>query len=159
MKLTYTGSDKFKQRVVQILNQAVIDVIQDGESVVDSNGVAYVSGGGGGGGSDVQILSNTEAYWNSQPTLVASANTIYIYTDHDTVGTNDIPAIKIGDGVSYLIDMAFISNHDSELLSHINNTTIHVTSANKSAWDEKVRCYVPNVTDNDTIVFTTTPSS
>lgn len=87
-----------------------------------------------------KILVATEEQWNLHPQMIAEANTLYIYTNHDMVDGQPIPAMKVGDGTSYLIDMAFITDHASEILDHINNTSIHVTLAEKAFWNNKVSC-------------------
>lgn len=63
--------------------------------------------------SKITYLSNTQAYWDAQTTLVSSANVLYIYTDHSTVtqGTTtiNVPGIKIGDGTTLVVNLPFVS--------------------------------------------------
>ena len=61
---------------------------------------------------------------------------------------NPVPGIKIGDGLGYLIDAPFLSAPYDE---HIANLDIHVTTENKTFWNNKVRCYM----DGENLVFTT----
>ena len=106
-------------------------------------------------GSDLAMIRiKTEAEWNSTPRLVSERNVLYIYTDHDTVDGHYVPAMKYGDGVTYLIDMAFITDNSTTLFTHINNSNIHVTLQEKNFWNNKVRCYVDNV-NPELMVFTT----
>lgn len=103
-------------------------------------------------GENHEILMGTTAGWNAQPTLISSKDTIYVYTDYDTDESgNDVPNIKIGDGLAYLIDLPFINAIEME---HINNSDIHVTAADKARWDAKVRCYYSDL-ENELLVFTT----
>lgn len=111
--------------------------------------------------SDVQKLylgvrSGTKEYWDSQRSLIGEKNFIYVYTDHqkktDTWGrVTNIPGIKIGDGKAYLIDLPFV---DDIYLSHINDSTIHVTQDEKNRWNNKVRAIVTRI-DPENLIFTT----
>lgn len=105
------------------------------------------------------VLRGTKAEWDSQPSLLSEKNVIYIYTDHQTIDNGDgtytiIPAIKIGDGKSYLIDMPFAAADSSLLEKHIANNTVHVTEEEKAFWNSKWRGYIDEA--NPTLlVFTT----
>ena len=92
------------------------------------------------------------ANWNAQPRLVAEAGHIYVYTDHSQVGGEDIPAIKIGDGNSYLIDMPFADENAKTLLDHINDTDVHTSLAERAYWNNKVTCFL-SAADNENLVF------
>lgn len=99
---------------------------------------------------DKQVKFNTTAGWNSQITLVSQANTLYVYTDHqiDSQGRN-IAGIKAGDGNAYVVDLPFA---DAIATEHIADTTRHITDAERTAWNNKVRCYYAG-TEN--LIFTT----
>lgn len=57
-------------------------------------------------GSTVKI--GTKEEWDSQSDLIAEENTIYVYSDFDETESGEpIPAYKVGDGTSLLIDLAF----------------------------------------------------
>ena len=60
---------------------------------------------------------------------------IIIYSDK----YNGVPAIKIGDGTTFLVDLPFITDILSQQLQeHITNTTIHVSSEEKAFWNNKL---------------------
>ncbi|MBQ6638250.1 MAG: hypothetical protein IJH82_06300 [Lachnospiraceae bacterium] len=147
--INYDGQDKVKRRIADVLN--VKDVQTNGVSIVDNNGVANITTIPG----NAKILVATQADWDRQRTLIAAADTIYVYSDHDIVDGKNIPAIKIGDGTSYLIDMAYVTDHVSELLDHINNRIIHVTEEEKQFWNNKARCDESQVVSNKRLIFTT----
>ena len=71
----------------------------------------------------------TTSYWNEKTNMVSQAGYIYIYSDYQTVIVNgetyNVPAMKVGDGTSYLIDLPFISSGSSSpsTTSVISNTT------------------------------------
>lgn len=85
------------------------------------------------------IYSATTAEWNAQTLLVAKKDAIYVYTDHGTVDGEPIPAIKVGDGTSYLIDMPFVDEDTAaRLTDHIENTVRHITESERQFWNSKV---------------------
>lgn len=98
------------------------------------------------------IFCNTTAYWNAQTTTPSTEGAIYIYTDHDIDDSgNDIPGLKVGDGNAYIPDLPFI---DYKYDQHLADTVSHITAAERTAWNGKVRCYVDN-TNTELLVFTT----
>lgn len=113
--------------------------------------VVISSSGGGGGSTNIHV--DTTAHWNAQPTLIGQEGDIYIYTDKSTVNGVVIPAAKIGDGNSYLIDNPFIDASAQDLYEHINNSTVHITSEERTSWNNKVTCFISQG-NNETLVFT-----
>lgn len=114
------------------------------------NGIGSISGSiGRGMGASGFIISDTTANWANKTTLVSKKNVIYVYTDYaqDDQG-RDIPAIKIGDGLAYVVDLPFV---DELFYDHIYNTDIHVTLLDKLFWNNKNRAYV----DDDELILTT----
>lgn len=99
---------------------------------------------------DKQILFGTTAEWDAQSQLQSAANTIYVYKDHKRDSQNRaIAGIKVGDGNAYLIDLPFTDEVEME---HISDTDIHITAAERLAWNNKVSCYYSSA---DTLVFVT----
>lgn len=105
-----------------------------------------------------QIHYDTTANWNSQVDLVGQEGHIYVYNDYATKEVEEggetkvvkIPAIKIGDGLAYLIDTPFIVTGDSQdFVDHINNLSIHVMPNDRYSWDEKVSAEI----EEDMLVF------
>ena len=87
---------------------------------------------------------DTKANWDRQRFLIAERGHLYIYKDAEVTYINGYrvvyPGIKIGDGSSYLIDMAYIvvgSDHE-KITSHIHNTQIHVGTGDRMNWNDKV---------------------
>jgi hypothetical protein len=98
-------------------------------------------------GGDCKVLYASTATWNSKPKTLSKEGYIYIYSDY----RDGKPAIKIGDGKAYLIDLPFT---DDEIVEHINNTVIHITQEERNFWNDKVRCYIdPN--NENRLIFTT----
>ena len=88
---------------------------------------------------DKQVLFGTKAEWNAQVGLVSEPNKLYVYTDYKTDGSGrNLAGIKVGDGNAFLIDMPFT---DELYFDHINNTSIHITDAERAFWNNKISCY------------------
>lgn len=82
--------------------------------------------------SDINIIdSKTTAEWNSQPGLISEKNKIYVYTDYDEVDGQKIPAMKIGNGNAYLIDLPFTAMGSG-----------NVTPEQIEFWNNKARVYI-----------------
>lgn len=102
--ISYSGSDKWKKKATELLNQ----------------------GGGGGGGSDVVV--HTTAEWAQLTTLVSQRGMIYVWSDYKTENNVPIPAIKIGDGLAYVVDLPF--------------ATLAITQSQINSWNNKVSARV-----------------
>ena len=111
--INYEGKDEWKKRATYLLNQ-------------------------GGGGGTQEVYYNTTAGWNAQTTLVSQAGVIYVYSDYKVEGGKNIPNIKIGDGLAYVVDLPFMN--------------MDVTEAQKAFWNNKVTT-VDSV-QNETLIFT-----
>lgn len=85
------------------------------------------------------VHMDTEANWNLQRDLIAQRGHFYIYTDHEYYDGAYIPGIKIGDGTSYLIDIAFVNGGD-------------ITPEQKAFWNNKVTCYISQ-NDSENLTF------
>lgn len=136
--------------------------ITEGSGVVTAPAGFYPSGLSiSVGTDDYDDLTNkpihfdTTAGWNSQLTFVGTEGHIYVYTDYKTINNTSVPGIKISDGQAYLIDTPFVQGNSTLLDQHISDAVKHITSAERQAWDNKVRCYMSS-TDTECLIFTTT---
>lgn len=107
------------------------------------------------------IYYNTKDHWNSQQTLIAEDGAIYIYKDYYSHDENGelvcSPAFKIGDGTSFLIDMPIAMGDIADtLLEHIQNAVIHVTSDDKTFWNNKSSAYIDPQSNEETLVLSNT---
>ena len=91
------------------------------------------------------VLYDTEENWNAQPKLISAKGSIYVYSNHELYQDHYIPGIKVGDGVTYLIDMAFI---DDRYADHIRDTIIHVSTEDREFWGDKVTCDIDPIKRN-----------
>lgn len=103
------------------------------------------------------IHYDTTEAWNSETSLIAQAGHFYVYSDYTRREKDDgtvelIPALKIGDGTSYLIDMPFsVIGNAQEVVDHINNASIHVSTLDRSNWDDKVSVLMDDEAENLTL--------
>lgn len=91
------------------------------------------------------IHYDTKENWDKQTYLIAEKGHFYIYSDANTEVTQSgenttYASVKIGDGTSYLIDMPYAINglDHTSLMTHLANHDIHVTSAERDQWNNKV---------------------
>lgn len=100
----------------------------------------------------IKTKSDTTANWNNRRTFVPLKGEIIIYTDYETKTVDnevvDVPALKIGDGVTYCVDLPFVSDDiREELLAHMSDADVHVTPLERIFWNNKI-----NVTDSQEVV-------
>ena len=102
--------------------------------------------------------SRTSAEWAGQNQLVSQANTVYVYKDRTTKedengNTINIAGFKLGDGGAYVVDLPFLTVDEETFNQHVQDEVRHITSAERTFWNNKDRCYLSNE-DNETLVFT-----
>ena len=88
------------------------------------------------------VLFNTYNYWTGLGGTVSEPGVIYVYLDYhniDTGGSNLVyPGVKIGDGATTLSSLPFINPIDPRVLTHISNSTIHITRSERNTWNAAV---------------------
>ena len=95
----------------------------------------------------IKLKRDSTQNWNAAQGFVPLQGEVIIYDDYSSrqeekdgeIITRNIPNIKIGDGKAYVQDLPFVNEElRGELLEHINNPDIHVTSGEKISWNNKV---------------------
>lgn len=99
-----------------------------------------------------KVTAKTCNEWAQQIGYVPDNKEIAIYTDYEVVEEGQerilVPNIKIGDGSTYVQDLPFIDKVlRQDLIDHINNSSVHVTPAEKVFWNNKL-----NVNDLQEVV-------
>ena len=104
----------------------------------------------------IQHKRDTTANWNKARGFIPLDGELIIYTDYSTI-TKEIngkmtqvyvAGVKIGDGKAYVQDLPFVDEElRSRIMAHINNPTIHVSTQEKTFWNNKL-----NVDDNMELV-------
>lgn len=143
-KINGSIDNDVKDRVVgnydYLINQPLIEnIILKGNKKLTDFGIPYVFFG-------------TVEEWNARASLIGTKDAFYIYTDYEQdEDGNNIPGIKIGDGVCYLIDAPFV---DHNIKKHILDDVVHISQNEREFWNNKVSVYIdPNNVEN--LVFTT----
>lgn len=91
-----------------------------------------------------QQRRNTSEFWRLNPTFVPLDGEVIIYTDYRIVNGRNVPAIKIGDGKTAIVSLPFVAGNGGDeeamnaLTDHINDSGVHVTSAEKYFWNNKL---------------------
>lgn len=107
------------------------------------------------------ILVGTTAEWQARYNYVAPSETIIVYTNHGTITNNNttitVPAIKIADGSTPVVDLPFVGDDvaaaiRSELNDHINDNIKHITAAERTYWNNKINC--EDTVNNHNLVLT-----
>ena len=86
-----------------------------------------------------KVLFDTTANWATRGTEVSERNTVYVYVDYQTVDGYNVAGIKVGDGLAYITDLPFT---DTLMQRHIQDTTIHITQAEREFWNNKERSMI-----------------
>ena len=100
-------------------------------------------------GGSSKVKSATTAQWATQTNLVSEKDVIYVYIDHQTNDGKNIPGIKIGDGLAYVVDLPFA---DEMYINHIANTDIHITTEERTKWNKAITA---SVEDSENLVLST----
>lgn len=142
----------YLQKIVYLTEEQAQTLFSTGS--VTSNGITvnyndndlYVTS------DDIQIKVDTTTNWNERTTFIPNKGDIIIYLDKRIINGVNIPGIKIGDGLAYGIDLPFVGDDiAADLLSHINNTTVHITAAERTKWNNKINC--EDEITNETLVL------
>lgn len=103
-------------------------------------------------GIKMEVGSTVE--WQARLNYIPNKGDILVYTDKEILSDNiTVPGIKIGDGLAYGIDLPFVGDDIAEdLLNHIKNTTVHITAAERTKWNNKINC--EDSVNNETLILT-----
>lgn len=87
------------------------------------------------------VFENTTAYWSDNPQFVPPKGALIIYSDYAIIDGKSVPGFKVGDGSAYLVDLPFADGDIRDIMTkHINDTSVHITEAERAAWNAKVKC-------------------
>lgn len=116
----------------------ILYVDTDGNTIYYWNVDSYVALSGGS--ETCKIIAKTTAEWAIERTLLSDYGSIYIYTDYRQESGVNIPAIKIGDGLAYVVDLPFFDTG--------------VTEADRLRWDNKVSVMLSPIDNENLILYT-----
>lgn len=91
---------------------------------------------------NTRIISkhDTKARWDAAVGFIPLKGEIIIYEDYMRENDQDMPNIKIGDGLAYVQDLPFVVTIPPEIRAHINNHIIHITAEERAVWNHKIDC-------------------
>lgn len=118
-------------------SELILYVDTDSSSIYYWTGTAYIPIKGH---TTANIIAKTKDEWAAETSMLSQYGYVYIYTDYRQEGDNNIPAMKIGDGNAYVIDLPFF--------------TTGVTEADRARWDNKVSAKISS-SDNENLVLYT----
>lgn len=146
--MKYGTTEYWSSKKDLIAEKGMIYVYTDHKTIEDGDKIVYLPGLKIGDGTsyvvdlpfvnettDQKILSASTEEWNSQPSLIAKAGFIYIYTDWSRSDGTKSPNMKLGNGESYLVDLPFCFLE-----------TERVTLEEKEFWNNKVTAYAEGKT-------------
>lgn len=87
-----------------------------------------------------QVYSGTTSYWEKEGKTISRKDVVYIYTDRRIENEVPIPGIKIGDGLSYIVDLPF-------------SESSNVTQEEKNYWNNKVSAKMSETIDENLIFY------
>lgn len=104
------------------------------------------------------VKHDTTANWNAAVGFIPLRGEIIVYTDYKSYEENGrtvyIPGIKIGSGNAAVQDLAFCGSEESaEILAHIRNAGIHVTSEDKVFWSNKLNIDDQHEVEDGDLIF------
>lgn len=128
---------------------------------LDSDGVAYLWGKIKHNlNNKMTYYSRTKSDWDSDRALISEKDVLYIYSDYKVIQKDGqeiyLPGLKIGDGLSYLIDLPFINaQNEAEIqrlqnliLDHMNNKIAHIQSGEREFWNNKLNYQLKSQEEN-----------
>lgn len=92
---------------------------------------------------ETPVRRETTAYWDENRQYIPFSGQIIVYTDHKVVDGINYPAIKIGDGNAYVIDLPFVDGY-------LEGSS--VTQAEKDFWNSKISVYA--IDPQQLLIFT-----
>ena len=113
-------------------------------------------------GDQVRRYVNTTAYWTAHASLRPKRGDVIVYEDAISRVVNGEtvvqPRVKIGNGNSYLADIPFLGDFESQQLldlieEHIRDNVRHITAEERSDWNHKIDLSQDEVL-NGTLRFT-----
>ena len=95
----------------------------------------------------ILVRRGTTKEWNNFKGFIPMFGEIIIYTDYTRSDNKNIPAMKIGDGKAYCIDLPFMTSGQvieimKQLNDHVLDDSIHLSIKDKTKWDNKVSCKI-----------------
>ena len=94
-----------------------------------------------------KLTIDTSSHWAERIDYVPIKGEIIVYSDRRIIDGIPYPGIKIGDGNAYAVDLPFVGDDFSGIItdiinSHINDTVMHISSSDRDNWNRKISCRI-----------------
>lgn len=97
--------------------------------------------------SGTLLIYGNAARWKEHGSNISRSGRIYIYTDYTTDDAgNTIPGIKVGDGVTSISNLPFISGWKVPRETHIADNVRHITATERSYWNDSISTLKQQIT-------------
>lgn len=100
--------------------------------------------------SGAKIYYDTSENWAKKTSLVSEKGSIYVYSDKYSSGGIPIPAMKVGDGLAYVVDLPFSSEPIDD---HINNMMVHLSEHDRWKLENSVCAEMSQVDQEELKLF------
>lgn len=96
----------------------------------------------------IKNKSGSSSYWSSQIDFIPLKGELIIYDDHKTYTdqnnqVHNLPGFKLGNGVTTINNLPFVTKDlEEQIITHIENTKVHIQEGEREEWNEKVKAYV-----------------
>lgn len=98
----------------------------------------------------IQNKRDTTANWNKATEFIPLPGEVIIYTDRHNENDKIVPGIKIGDGITTIVNLPFIDEVvKKDLKDHTDNNEIHITQEERTSWNNKLNCEY----NNENLIF------
>lgn len=98
--------------------------------------------------ADNVVMKPENAWRSGADRVISKKGIVYIYTYNEGQMPKP-PKIKIGDGISYIVDLPFVTDQLQDRIDmHIANIDMHVSPFDRAFWNNKLNMPMSEVTDN-----------
>lgn len=110
----------------------------------------------------LKLKRDTTANWNGAIEFIPLAGEVIVYTDYSFIEKEingeivniNLPAIKIGDGLTYVQDLPFLNEEiTNTLLAHIENDEAHLQEGERLFWNNKINVNDESEVINNILIF------
>lgn len=100
--------------------------------------------------SGAKIYYDTSENWAQKTSLVSEKGSIYVWSDKYSSGGIPVPAMKVGDGLAYVVDLPFSSEPIDD---HINNMMVHLSERDRWKLENSVCAEMSQVDQEELKLF------
>ncbi len=93
--------------------------------------------------NSAKVTVDTTDGWAVRTNYVPRVGEIIVYSDRRVVGEMNYPGIKIGDGNAFVVDLPFVGDDVTDVITEALNTHLmdnvrHITDEERTYWNNKL---------------------